>query len=91
LRVFPGVAAMIRKSCLHLRPYPYLHLNAGVLPPTVSSAHNPKYCLEIRFRTPLSILISIYGIIRITKKSDLPLDLRPDLPHIAPRFSKQYD
>lgn len=83
---------MIRMICLHL--HLYLHFKAGgftVLPQTASCAHDQKYCLETGFRTPRPIRISIHVNSRITKKSDLSLDLRPNLPHIAPRISKQHD
>lgn len=62
-----------------------------VLPPMASYAHNQKYGLEIRFRTLISFKILIHGNIRISKKTDFPLDFIPNLSHITPQICKQRD
>jgi len=85
---------MSRLIDLHLHQNPYLHSTADgvtVLPSMASCAHDQKYGLEIRFRTSCSVKIFIHVNIRITKKSDLPLDLSLILPHIAPQISKEHD
>lgn len=62
-----------------------------VLPLTASYAHDQKYGLEIRFQTLISFNIFIHDNIRISKKTDFPLDFIPDLSHIASQICKQHD
>jgi len=75
-------------------PQGHYDLTAGgltVLPSMASYAHDQKYRLEIRFRTLISFNILIHGNIRISKKTDFPLDFIPILSHIASQICKQHN
>lgn len=62
-----------------------------VLPSMASYAQNQKHRLEIRFRTLIAFKFLIHGNIRISKKTDFPLDFISNLSHIASQICKQHN